>query len=266
MITNQQIGLRHFTWGGLAVLEFGLHERPCKSLKLTRDCFGLGERFYLLPYQIGVLAAFLHMGNLIARHVQRFVPAGIVEDTFLAIRITAYKAVGYGHHLRAAKRHCRQSGISCLLFADERPRDARSHSRPPANLRTVFCGDRKRYQRAALVGMGPMPKQLRDYVTTCQGFGIRFVGIYGEQSCPELGLPLLGTVRDAEELPDFRPKVHRSHPHLFQQSHGTGAEQGGSGQSLSKGLRVQAYSNVANAFEEPVKITMDGSGEPHQLR
>lgn len=256
MITNQQIGLRHFTWGGLAVLSLASMS-ALQVFEAYTGLFGLGERFYLLPYQIGVLAAFLHMGNLIARHVQRFVPAGIVEDTFLAIRITAYKAVGMAIIYVLLKDIAASRAFLVFYLLMSVPVTLVLIRVLPRIYERFFV-DRKRYQRAALVGMGPMPKQLRDYVTTCQGFGIRFVGIYGEQPCPELGLPLLGTVRDAEELPDSGPKCI-DHILIFSSNLMAPGLSKVIRQSLSKGLRVQAYSNVANAFEEPVKITMDGS-------
>lgn len=114
----------------------------------------------------------------------------------------------------------------------------------------------RRSDRAVLVGEGEVPGPLLHYADYCDDLGVRFVGYYSSRPNPDLHLPYLGNLEDfirpgGDEAQAERVMLYgvaREHPEMLAVME----------HCRRAGLRMYAYSNLANLFDEPVRVTACG--------
>lgn len=121
-------------------------------------------------------------------------------------------------------------------------------------------------ERAVLVGTGELPGSLWGYVERCRVLGIEFVGHYAERPVPGMHQPHLGSLNDllacstaalrgknpdcTEAAPEYVLAYNFDHTEasfrkLVEFCH-------------QRGIRLQAYTRMANVLVDPVELVTDG--------
>lgn len=207
-------------------------------------------------YTMGIAVAFLYNVRMIHCHVEKVRVTRLFDAISLATRLLVSQAIVFLFVYFALKdasfsRIFLSSylGVSFVLnifivrFL-------------PSFLSESFFPEKLRHQ-AVLLGNGPVPPALMDYVAKCEMLGIRFIGYYSDREIAEFKLPRLGTVDSfLRSGITATPSIERML--AFNDTFDAPIFSSLVEFSRRQGIRLQIYTRFANAFSDPVKIYNEG--------
>jgi exopolysaccharide biosynthesis polyprenyl glycosylphosphotransferase len=112
--------------------------------------------------------------------------------------------------------------------------------------------------RAILYGFGPLPEDLRDYISRAGSMGITVVGYYADAQLSLPQVEWLGTTDEVMSCEGGRKRLRVELVFAYSDDLHLDKFREGIDLCTRRGARVHVYSNVSSAFLDPVRIVNDG--------
>lgn len=115
-----------------------------------------------------------------------------------------------------------------------------------------------RQLRAIVYGFGPLPDDLREYLSRAPAMGINLIGYYAEEKLSLPGVEWLGTTREVMTCEGGRKRIRAELAFAFCGTGDLEAFREGVDLCTRRGARVHIYSNISSTFVDPVRVVTEG--------
>lgn len=205
-------------------------------------------------YAFAICAAVFYATPQLYRYIDKITLTRLFDAIGVTSHIMMAMAVGFAFIYVGMKDSATSRFFLLLFLLMAGPFNVFLIRVLPALISKTFFPD-KRKDHAILVGDGPMPLALVDYLQKCDILGIRFIGYYADEPIENLSLPHLGP-REAVYQHTGTQRIDRVL--LFHDTFCDTAFRNIVDYCTSSGMRLQIYTSFANAFPDQVRVVTDG--------
>ena len=255
MTQPRLLGLRNLFVFCVLLANVGLYT-AWVHLEQARGVIGLNPEARPWAYLIAILAAVLYHSRQLNRHVEKVRITRLFDAIGIASQLVLSLAISFTLVYFSLKDTVTSRSFLALHLLVALPFNILLVRFLPTWLSRAFFPARLS-QKAYLVGNGPLPQALREYLNKCEMLGIRFTGYFSDKPIDGLALPLLGAIND---LPAFIAN-HGQQPErilAFNDTFDAPIFSRLVDFCRRQGIRLQIYTRFANTFNDPVKVYNEG--------
>lgn len=211
----------------------------------------------LLAYLIAIVIGIFYASRRIFQYRSKITSLTLLQAMTLSFRIVVGMLLGAGliFFLAAPVDPGRFFLLTFVLLAF--PVNTVMLKAFPVALASRFFLNRMCY-RAVVVGEGALPASLLAHLDRCRTLGVHVVGYYSRGAIEGLRSPRLGNIEDLLAEPGDAARPRADCVLAFNLERNNDVFRQLVRLCQRRGARLQAYTQIANLFEEPVELVADG--------